>query len=66
MKLSKDQLHYTAVNYLPRNGGFAAALANAYLRADSGNQERIEGAFMHLFETAYEKWADQPRQGESK
>jgi hypothetical protein len=56
MKLSKDQLHDTAVNYLPREGGFASRLADAYLYADSDNKRRIEDAFMDLFENAYEKW----------
>ena len=50
MNLTKDQLRATAVNYLPREGGFATALADAYLRADADNQRRIEGAFMDLFE----------------
>ena len=31
-------------------GGFAAALAQAYFRADLGNQARILGAFAEIFE----------------
>ena len=31
-------------------GGFAAALAVAYYRADSDNKARIVGAWPHLFE----------------
>ena len=57
MNLTKDQLRETAIDYLPREGGFATALAEAYLRADADNQRRIEGAFMDLFERAYRKWA---------
>lgn len=30
-------------------GGFAASLADAYLRADSGNRRKIETAFPDLF-----------------
>lgn len=56
MNLTKDQLRATAIDYLPREGGFATALADAYLRADADNQRRIEGAFMDLFERAYAKW----------
>ena len=56
MTLTKQQLHTTAVNYMPRLGGFATKLAAAYLHADGDNQKRIEGAFMHLFERAYRMW----------
>jgi isochorismate hydrolase len=63
-QLTKDLLHYIAVNYLPREGGFASKLADAYLHADGRNQEIIEGAFAHLFVTAYRKWAT--TEGESK
>ena len=55
--LTKDQLHHIAVNYLPREGGFAQRIADAYLYADNDNQERIEAAFAHLFLTAHRKWA---------
>jgi hypothetical protein len=57
MELTKDQLHHIAVNYLPREGGFATLLAEAYLCADSDNQHRIEHAFMDLFKRAYIKWS---------
>ena len=56
MMMTKEQLRSTAVNYMPRMGGFAAKLATAYLHADSDNQRRIEQAFMHLFERAYYVW----------
>lgn len=57
MQLTKDQLHKTAVDYLPREGGFATRLADAYLHADKDNKRRIEEAFADLFERAYKKWA---------
>ena len=57
MTLTNEQLHETAVWYLPNEGGFATALATAYLRADMTNQRKIEKAFSDLFETAYRKWA---------
>jgi hypothetical protein len=63
MILSKEQLHQTAVEYLPNEGGFATALATAYTRADLTNQRKIEEAFSDLFETVYQKWA---KKGESK
>jgi hypothetical protein len=56
MKLTKEQLHHIAVEYLPRMGGFATKLAAAYLHADGDNQRRIESAFMDLFERAQEQW----------
>ena len=56
MTLTKQQLHKIAVNHLPRLGGFATKLADAYLCADSDNQRRIETAFMHLFERAHAMW----------
>lgn len=56
MTLTKEQLHHIAVEYLPRMGGFATRLADAYLHADGDNQRRIEGAFMDLFERAQEQW----------
>lgn len=59
MKLTQEQLHETAVRYLPNEGGFATALAHAYLKADITNQRKIEGAFGDLFTTAYRKWAKQ-------
>jgi hypothetical protein len=67
MSLTKEQLHTTAVEYLPRLGGFATKLAAAYLHADGVNQRRIENAFMHLFERAYHMWHDEvTTEGESK
>jgi hypothetical protein len=59
MKLTQEQLHETAVRYLPNEGGFATALAKAYTLADLSNQRKIEGAFGDLFATAYRKWANQ-------
>ena len=59
MTLTNEQLHETAVRYLPNEGGFATALATAYLRADMTNQRKMEKAFSDLFETAYRKWAQQ-------
>ena len=63
MTMTKEQLHTTAVNYMPRLGGFATKLADAYLHADGDNQRKIENAFMHLFERAYIQWHTE---GESK
>ena len=57
MTLTQDELHTIAVRYLPREGGFASALADAYLIADLSNQRKIEGAFGDLFVTAHRKWA---------
>ena len=57
MTFTQAELHKIAKQYLPREGGFASALADAYLRADLGNQRKIEGAFGDLFVTAYRKWA---------
>lgn len=56
-QLTEELLQHIAVNYLPREGGFAQRLADAYLYADKQNRERIEGVFAHLFVTAYRKWA---------
>jgi hypothetical protein len=56
MNLTKAQLHTIAVKYLPRMGGFASKLADAYLHADGDNQRKIESVFMDLFEKAQEKW----------
>ena len=57
MNLTKDQLRETAIDYLPREGGFATALAEAYLRADADNKAKIESVFLDLFERAFAKWA---------
>lgn len=57
MTFTQAELQEIAVRYLPREGSFATALAEAYLRADLSNQRKIEGAFGDLFVTAYRKWA---------
>jgi hypothetical protein len=59
MTMTKEQLHKTAVEYMPRLGGFASALAQAYLLADSDNKRKIEDKFMHLFERAYIQWHEE-------
>ena len=59
MTFTNEELQTVATRYLPREGGFASALAEAYLRADLANRRRIEGAFGDLFTTAYRKWAPQ-------
>jgi len=59
MTFTQAELHKIAKQYLPREGSFATALAEAYLRADLSNQRKIEGAFGDLFTTAYRKWATQ-------
>ena len=59
MTMTKEQLHTTAVNYMPRLGGFASKLADAYLIADSDNKKKIEREFMHLFERAFIQWHEE-------
>ena len=59
MTFTQAELQESAVRYLPREGGFASALADAYLIADLSNQRKIEGAFGDLFVTAWRKWATQ-------
>jgi hypothetical protein len=59
MTMTKEQLHTTAVNYMPRLGGFATKLADTYLHADSDNKRLIESVFMHLFERAYVQWHEE-------
>jgi hypothetical protein len=59
MTFTQADLQKIAMSYLPREGGFATALAEAYLRADLSNQRKIEGAFGDLFTNAYRKWATQ-------
>ena len=56
MTFTQAELQEIAVRYLPREGSFATALAEAYLRADLSNQRKIEGAFGDLFVTAWRKW----------
>ncbi len=63
MTFTNEELQTIATRYLPREGGFASALADAYIKADLANRRKIEGAFGDLFTTAYRKWASQ---GESK
>ena len=62
MTFTQDELQEIAMSYLPREGGFATALAEAYLMADLSNQRKIEGAFGDLFTNAYRKWATQGEQ----
>ena len=62
MTFTQADLQKIATSYLPREGSFASALAEAYLKADLTNQRRIEGAFGDMFTTAYRKWATQGEQ----
>jgi len=55
--MSKDAIenitfwnHRAAQQMEKKGGGFAAALAQAYFRADLGNQARLLGAFAEIFE----------------
>jgi hypothetical protein len=57
MRFNENELYDIATIYLPREGDFALALADAYLKADADNQRKIEDAFGDLFTTAYDKWA---------
>ena len=57
MTFTQQELQDIARTYLPREGSFASALADAYLVADLSNQRKIEGTFGDLFVTAYRKWA---------
>ena len=57
MTFTQAELHTIAVRYLPREGSFASALADAYLKADLSNQRKIEGTFGDLFVTAWRKWS---------
>lgn len=50
MKPTKEELHAAAMKMRWMGGGFAGRLADAYMYADSGNQQRIIEAFGHLFE----------------
>jgi hypothetical protein len=52
--------HRAAQTMEDMGGGFAAALALAYFRADGDNQARILGAFPELFEK-YRRIADELR-----
>ena len=55
--MSENELRAAARNMANYGGGFAEAIALAYLRADSTNQVRVIDAFPELFE----RYA--PRQG---
>lgn len=46
--LSRTDLHRTFVSMELHGGGFCAALAKAWYKADAGNKARIEAAFPHL------------------
>ena len=50
MKYTSAQLTAAAHAMKRTGGGFASRLAEAYMYADSNNQERILTAFMDLFE----------------
>ena len=53
--MSESELNKAALNMRVYGGGFAEALALAYFRADSVNQDRLVLAFSELFEN-YAKW----------
>lgn len=55
--MTDTDLHKAAHNMDKYGGSFAAAIAEAYFRADSVNQDRVVLAFPELFE----RFA--PRQG---
>ena len=60
MKPTKEELHAAAIHMKKVGGGFAGRLADAYMYADLGNQQRIYEAFGHLFEKYL------PTEGEEK
>jgi hypothetical protein len=47
--MNQEQRHAAAIHMQKVGGGFASRLAEAYLYADLGNQQRIYEAFEHLF-----------------
>lgn len=49
-EMTESELHRAAENMEDFGGGFAAAIALAYFRADSHNKPRIVQAFAELFE----------------
>lgn len=53
--MSESELNKAAHNMHVYGGGFAEAIALAYFRADSVNQDRLVLAFSELFEN-YAKW----------
>lgn len=46
--LSYTETFYTFTAMQRHGGGFCAALAQAWFKADGANKRRIEGAFPHL------------------
>lgn len=49
--LSRVDLHRTFIAMERHGGGFCAALAAAWFKADGANKARIEGAFPHLLDS---------------
>lgn len=49
MKMSDDELHTAARKMEAHGGHFAAAIAEAYFRADSTNRQKLLNAFADLF-----------------
>lgn len=46
---------FQAAQYLQQYGGhFASKIGAAWMHADNGNRKLLVGAFMHLFEEAYQ------------
>ena len=54
--MSNDQFHLIATFYLPKEGGFASRLADAYIYADPTNKQKIQNTFYDLFNNAFIKW----------
>jgi hypothetical protein len=50
VNLNRQDQFRTVLAMEHHGGGFCAALANAWYKADSGNKRRIEVAFSHLLE----------------
>ena len=48
--MTADELHRAATLMQKQGGGFAEAIALAFFRADSRNQEKLVRAFVELFE----------------
>ncbi len=48
--LSYNETYYTFASMHRHGGGFCAALAQAWFKADANNKRRIESAFPHLLE----------------
>ena len=57
-----DSNHRAAALMQRFGGGFASALAVAYLRADAGTQAKILGAFGDLFEKYRDLTREEPDQ----